>query len=176
MNCTQRPEVQIGTHKELGQKIAAPQPATSPVDELAGLLKDQAKDLNENLKTTLTLYVTWYNFFITLNAAALAFASDKGPRNAVAVVFLVLNTLGGISCLLIRSYATALASKIHLTRQEIWRRLVTAEDRAPPGGPLYFETVTVSVINWSIIGNFLGVMLFEVIWVLLLVGTPRALR
>jgi hypothetical protein len=168
MDCAEGMEAPIESAQPSDQRSLPPLYGASSGEEITGLLKDQVKDLHENLKTVMILWYTWYTFFITLNAGGLAFAHGKGPKElqgVVAATFAVLDLIGCAACWAFGDYATKLATRIVNSRKELWRRAGAPVDEREPSKHGYQETLSTPAIWLSVFGNFLGLVLFDVVWI-----------
>ena len=90
-------------------------------DKIIELLRSKAQEMMENLRTTLTLFVGWYTFFITINFVALAFAVKTIGVSAISIIFILLNAIGIMTCVVTWDHVRKRSKDISQTRKEVWK-------------------------------------------------------
>lgn len=140
---------------------------------------DKEKQLQDNIRHISQLAMGWFAFFVTVNYAAMAFATPHANKWSIRVlgaVFVIQNSLGmfGIAWVLvaIRTMARKISGQDingALTRSFPWRGLFCRKK--------FFEASTsqnIPVPLYDAIGNFLILVLGSLIlaWVVIVATLP----
>ena len=79
---------------------------TDPVVDVSALLATEQEELNTWVRTSLTIYFTWYSGFLTVNAAGLAWLAKgyTGGFGPVFGLFAFFNVLGIVASIAVHRY------------------------------------------------------------------------